>query len=138
MDDLILIFIEQDHSRTIKTRILSKKHFSGESESASCAIRRRERGRAERRRLPFRTRLSRYFCLRPMRLCMESGSSLWKSSHFEFNYRCVRAARLQKATITDVIIILDFLLFSQSVLPINHIEMISIRALEWSRKNFYI
>lgn len=40
--------VEQDYSRTIKTkRTLSKKHFSGESESASCAIRRRERGRDE-------------------------------------------------------------------------------------------
>ena len=131
--------VEQDHSRTIKTRnILSKKHFSGESESASCAIRRRERGRAERRRLPFRTRLSRYFCLRPMRLCMESGSSLWKSSRFEFNYRYVRATIAKGHDCTNVIIIFTFLLFffklSFLSIKILDIEMI----LERSRKNFRI
>lgn len=46
--------IQQDYSRTIKTRTLSKKHFSGESESVSCAI--PEGANEDETRLPFRTR----------------------------------------------------------------------------------
>lgn len=69
---------------------------------------------------------------------MESGSSLWKSSRFEFNYRCVRATIAKGYDCTDVIIIFAFLFFffKLSFLSIiSDIEMI----LERSRKkNFCI
>lgn len=42
---------------------------------------------------------------------MESGSSLWKSSRFEFNYRYVRATIAKGYDCTDVIIIFAFLFF---------------------------
>lgn len=69
---------------------------------------------------------------------MESGSSLWKSSRFEFNYRYVRATIAKGYDCTDVIIIFAFLFFSFSnilSIKILDIEMI----LERSRKkNFCI
>lgn len=67
---------------------------------------------------------------------MESGSSLWKSSRFEFNYRCVRATIAKGYDCTNVIIIFAFLFFSFSnILSIkSDIEMI----LKRSRKNFCI